>query len=233
MRNVLPFVALICVSHPAFAADSHSDFTTNIGLGWNNLEFRLANGEDVTARYATLNLGLTGQLGKFYGNLSAELFGADNQEKFNGTEKEITSVERQDLTLTIGLLPMKGLSVFAGYTVGEMKDDFNGNFHEDKGPFIGAGYNLAVNDASLGFTLAYASLDGEIRTDGAVPGSDPIPTASGDTTGLGVGITWSGPYRGEIGYLIGLRLRRYDFDANDANYNGDKNVTSINAGLTF
>lgn len=230
MKNILLAMILAGASG---AAAGDSGFTTSVGLGWNNLEFKLANDEDVTARYATLNLGLTGQFGTFYGNLSGELFGADNQEKFNGAEKEITSVERQDLTLTFGFLPMKGLSVFAGYTVGEMKDDFNGNFHEDKGPFIGAGYSFAIQNSSLGLTLAYANLDGEIRTDGAVPGSDPIPTASGDTTGISLGVTWSGPYRGDIGYLIGLRLRRYDFDANDAAYNGDKNVTAVTAGLTF
>lgn len=229
MRLCTTLCMFILFTGSALAAED-SRITTNIGLGWNTLEFKQQNNENVVARYPTINIGTTFQSGNYYGKLSAELFGVDNQEKFNGTDYEITSVERQDATLTLGMQTMDRLSIFAGYTVGEMKDDFYGNFHEDKGSFAGFGYNVPVNQSSLGLSLAYADISTEIRTDGAAPG-DPIPTAEGDTTGLSIGLSWSGEYRNNMGYFIGLRARRYDFDANDAAYDADKNITSIEMGL--
>ena len=106
------------------------------GIGLNWLAYTRLDDTELDAFYVTMNVGMSLNYSQFYLDLSGELLGVDNVEK----EGQITSVEREDITATIGYLPSYNTSVFFGYTVGETKDDFRGEFHQDRGFFARPGW---------------------------------------------------------------------------------------------
>ncbi|MCK4704155.1 MAG: hypothetical protein KAT90_01630 [Gammaproteobacteria bacterium] len=194
------------------------------GMGLNQLAYVRADGTQLDANYTTLNLGLTVNYEQFYFDMGGELFGVD----FLENQGEITGIERQDYTFTAGYLPTQAVSVFLGYTVGEMKDDFQGEFHDDRGHFLGVGYSYLNNTTNFTVTLAYADLDGSITVDGV-----PADNTKGQTRGFSYGFTVSGPFRETMAYSIALKIRQYDYEVSGRNEVTDKEITSLTLGLIF
>jgi hypothetical protein len=222
MKPVGLILSLLLLAPFAQAEEQNSDqwmFYPSIGLGWNQLEF-VRPGGVLEADYLTLNLGLSATNGSMYVSLEGELFGKSNFQ--NGTD--FTSVEREDLTLAVGGT-FGQFSVFGGYTDAETKDDFLGEFHFDKGLFVGLGYDIPISGSSLGLSIAYADLDGEIYEDevGLIE--------TGDTTGFSYRISYSGAFRSDMGYKVFLRFRSYEFES--ATAVTDKDILSLGASIIF
>jgi len=194
------------------------------GIGLNDLTYVRPDGTTLDASYTTLNLGLTVNFEKFYIDAGGEFFGVD----FLENQGDITGIERQDYTFTAGYGLTQEISAFLGYTVGEMKDDFVGEFHDDRGYFIGAGYSYLHNQTNYAATMAYADLDGKITVDG-----QPAQNTKGQTSGFSYGVTVSGPFRDTMGYAIGLKIRQYDYEVDGTNEVTDKKITSLTLGLVF
>lgn len=202
---------------------SSFDVFPRAGIALNQLAYVRPDGTKLDANYTTLNLGLTADYGQFYIDAGGEFFGVD----FLEIEGEITGIERQDYTFTAGYSINKDFSAFLGYTVGEMKDDFAGEFHDDRGYFIGAGYNYLSNETNYAFTVAYADLDGSISVD------LPDIGTQGQTSGFSYGVTMSGPFRETMAYTIALKIRQYDYEVDGTNDVTDKEITSLTLSLVF
>lgn len=215
----VPLFLIISCAHADDAQSSQWQFYPSVGLGWHKLEFKRPDGT-LSADYKTLNLGLTATHGDYFVSVDGEWFGKSNFQ--NGVE--FTSVEREDQTLTIGKI-IDQYSVFVGYTDAETKDDFLGEFHFDRGYFIGAGYDFPFGVNVLGISIAYADLDGKIYEDevGLIE--------TGDTQGLSYRIGYSGPFRKNMGYKVFARYRSYEFDGGDVVT--DKDILSVGASISF
>lgn len=215
-----------CLLIQAIHAEESTSFDAypRAGLALNQLSYVRPDGTKLDANYTALNLGLTADFGQFYIDAGGELFGAD----FLENQGEITGIERQDYTFTAGYIINKDLSVFLGYTVGEMKDDFQGEFHDDRGYFFGATYNYLSNETNYAFSMAYADLDGSITVDGV-----PADKTLGQTSGFSYGVTMSGPFRETMGYTIALKVRQYDYEVDGTSDVTDKEITSLTLGLVF
>ena len=211
---------------PSVYAEEISSFDAfpRAGIALNQLAYVRPDGTKLDANYTALNIGLTIDYGQFYIDAGGELFGAD----FLENEGEITGIERQDYTFTAGYSVNKDLSAFIGYTVGEMKDDFQGEFHDDRGYFIGAAYNYLNDETNYAFSVAYADLDGSITVDG-----DPASNTLGQTSGFSYGVTMSGPFRESMGYIVALKIRQYDYEVDGTSDVTDKEITSLTLGLVF
>lgn len=222
MKQLLWSILFLFFFNPfAMAEDTpvEWEFYPSIGLGWHQIEFTRPAGK-LDADYLTLNMGLTAARGNYFISFDGEWFGQSNFQ--NGTD--FTSVEREDMTLTAGRL-FDQFTVFAGYTDSETKDDFLGEFHFDKGFFVGGGYDIPVGNNTLGLSIAYADLDGEIFEDevGLIE--------TGTTKGLSYRISYSGPFRSDKGFKIFLRFRSYEFESTTATT--DKDILSVGASVSF
>ena len=203
--------------------ESSFDVYPRAAMGLNWLDYS-GDGPALRANYTTLNLGVTINFDRFYFDLGEELFGADFLES-NG---EITGIERKDHAFTLGYIPIPEMSIFLGYTVGEMKNDFASEFHHDKGFFVGSGYSYLKGKTNYSVSLAYADLDGSILVD-----STPALNTKGKTTGFSYGVSISGPFRKTMGYKIALKVREYDYKVNSINKITNKRVTSLALGIIF
>lgn len=215
----------ISITSPALANENNKSFNIfpRAGVGLNRLNFKRPDGSELDASYATLNVGMTARYRMFYLDVGGELFGVD----FLEDEGDITGIERQDYTGTFGVTPFKGTSIFTGYTVGEMKDDFLGEFYDDRGYFFGAGYSHNIGISTLGFTMAYADLDGSKTVDG-----DPSLNTKGQTNGYSYSFSLSGPFRQTMAYSIALKTRQYEYE-DTSNQVTDKKITSLSFNLIF
>jgi len=208
-----------------YANDSGSfDAYPRAGVGLNWLAYTRLDNTDLDAYYTTINVGLSLNYQQFYFDIGGEILGIDNVEKAG----EITGVEREDITATIGYFPGYDTSVFVGYTVGETKDDFKGEFHEDRGFFVGAGYGYLHDDINYAFTLAYANLDGKISVDEL-----PAENTNGKTSGFSYGFILTGPFRETMGYNVGIKIRRYFYKVDGTGEETAKLITSVVLGLAF
>ena len=225
-RNAALVLFCYCILLPSSYAEEESTFDAYpraaTGLNW--LAYVRPNGTALRANYTTLNLGLTINFDRFYFDMGEELFGADFLES-NG---EITGIERKDHAFTLGYIPIPEMSIFLGYTVGEMKNDFDGEFHHDKGFFVGSGYSYLKGKTNYSATLAYADLDGNILNE-----VDPALNTKGKTTGFSYGVSISGPFRKTMGYKIALKVRQYDYKVNNTNQITNKKITSLVLGIIF
>ncbi len=209
-------------AHAAETQPAQLDIFPSIGVGYNQLNFKRPGGT-VNANYKTLNIGLTVTRGELFVKFSGEWFGKVNLRE---SPTSYTSIEREDQTVTVGMAVTQRASIFAGYTASETKDDFTGDFHNDQGYFLGAGYSFPLRNSTLGLNIAYADLDGRIDNDGGVG-----TTEIGKTRGFSYGLSLTGPYRQNMAYNLGIRFRSYDF--NSAGVITDKDILSLSAGITF
>ena len=215
-----------CILLPSSYAEEESSFDAypRAAMGLNWLAYIRPDGTALRANYTTLNLGVTINFDRFYFDIGEELFGAD----FLENQGEITGIERKDHAFTLGYIPIPEMSVFLGYTVGEMKNDFDSEFHHDKGFFAGTGYSYLKGKTNYSVSLAYADLDGSILVD-----SMPDKNTKGKTTGFSYGVSISGPFRKTMGYKIALKVREYDYKVNNTNQITNKKLTSLALGIIF
>ena len=223
MKSYWFIVPVLLFMHTVEAEDApvvaQWQFYPSFGVGWNQINFVRPSGK-LSANNKTVNIGLTATNRDYFVNYQSELFGKSNFQ--NGTE--FTSVEREDQTLTVGKI-FERVNVFVGYTETETKDDFLGEFHFDKGFFLGGGYDFPLGDSRLGISIGYANLDGQIFRDsvGLIE--------SGKTQGLSYRVGISGPFRNDLAYKIFVRYRGYKF--NSGGVVTDKKILSIGASIVF
>jgi len=215
-----------CSMWPNAYAEEQAAFDVfpRIGVSLNQLAYVRSDGTKLDANYTALVAGLTFNYNNIYFDAGADLFGVD----FLENQGEITGIERQDYTFTAGYIPLQDLSVFLGYTVSEMKDDFQGEFQDDRGYFVGATYGYLVNGVNLAGTLAYADLDGNVTVDGS-----PADNTKGQTSGFSYGFTISGPFRETMAYTVNIRIRKYEYEVEGSSAVTDKEIISTTLGLVF
>ena len=200
------------------------DAFPRIGVSMNQLTYVRSDGTQLDANYTALVTGITFNYNDVYLDVAADLFGMD----FLENQGEITGIERQDYTYTAGYIPLQDINVFLGYTVSEMKDDFQGEFHDDRGYFLGAAYGHLFKGVNITATLAYADLDGNVTVDGS-----PADNTKGQTSGFSYGLTLSGPFRETMAYTVNFRIRKYDYEVDGSNAVTDKEIISTTLGLVF
>ncbi|MFV1997273.1 MAG: hypothetical protein ACC641_04595 [Acidiferrobacterales bacterium] len=206
------------------AANNETLFIPSIGVGRGSLSFArtgsaLPDATD-TATYFMLSVGGTVLLNRFYFNAMVDIPLSDDSYYSGG---RVTKVNREDYNFTLGYSVLDWLSTYAGYTIGRTNtigttpDSFDFvTDHNDSGVFLGISLSKNFRQKStFSFNLAYANLDGSIRTRTA----DPNPpyssftdrTVLGPTTGLGYGFHWTAAGKGNTSYFVKLTARHYSF----------------------
>ena len=237
MRRLQLTVILIASSlGMAHAAENNATVVGGLDFGFKKLRLEVgkdSNGEgggSFHPSYVTINPNFALGYKSFYASLSYDKsisadpgIGSDN----NGAAATLLDFSRIDTTLTFGYRLNQSFSIFAGYTKGANEftetsvntvlvvKEIN---YTEKGPFAGVAYTSTFGDkGTLGLSLGYAKLDGELKivTHGGPAKPDQI--SKGDNTGLSYSVTWSGPLTGSMNYRAGLKGTRYKMPAGPDN----------------
>ena len=221
MKKFLLFLVSLSVS-PLCHAQGDSGMASTIGVGINHLEFVNRVGDESVANYGTLNFGLAAYNQSVYGSFNAELFGYDiDVDHSDPTKTE--EMHRNDYSLTVGVSVDQEWKVYTGYAVSRTVFDRNGaiRLHKDRGPFVGVGYSVPAGSGVVGFNIAYADFDGEIRA------------GDGATTGYSYGINWTGKYSDNSNIVVGLKAKNYLFELDNSADETEKDVTSLSIVYQF
>ena len=182
---------------------------------------------------------------------------------------------RDDINITFGYSLLDNLSLFAGYTQGETVGVLGGQMRVDssfpftlaipqvlfttqevsfkqKGPYLGVSYSYYLQDSgSFNFSLAYASLDGDVffketstqispATAAGNPGdvTNQVNEVDGESTGLSYGVTWTDQFSEGMLYSLSLKTVRYKFEEpslgpDNLNFDDIYNIFSIGFSKFF
>jgi hypothetical protein len=224
MRQSILALILVTAGLPTAHADE-SDLTVigAVDFGFKRLKLDV-NGarSSFSPSYVSVNPTIALGYKSFYASVTYDkaLSAGTGSDEVQGTTGPVASTldfSRADSTLTLGYRLNPSWSVFAGLTNGTStftQTTFDTTItvtrttYAEKGPFVGVAYTRAFGDkGSLGLSVAYARLDGELHTI-TRPGSI-LFDATGNTSGLSYGVTWSGSLTGSLGYHVGVKATRY------------------------
>lgn len=213
-----------------------SDFTIEFGGGG-------GGGTDlISPSYMTLTPSLALSYNRFYGvvayestvnpwtSSTLEVVPSPAQTRFTND-----SFERKEASLTFGYRVFDGsrkigaVNVFGGYlhgistwrqtsfitnTTTLTMDILSVGFQED-GYFLGVNYSHSFgNKGTLSLSGAFGLLDGILK-DVEVSGSSPTnQDIFAESTGLSLGVGWSGNITGNMNYRVGMKYINYNFDVN-------------------
>jgi hypothetical protein len=212
-----------------------------LDFGFKAFKLLVPDGNSFNASYVDINPTLALGYGRFYANFSYDkTIDANSRITSDGNTAPTASADqldfsRSDTTVTLGFRLTPSLNAFAGYTKGKNRfletrvdvDPVNGSTlaisdirYNSDGPFIGTSYTRSYGEkGSLSLSLAYGWLQGELRIKEYGGGNPPSSGAiTGDTQGVSVGATWTGPLTGNLSYRYGLKWTQYkltgggDFD---------------------
>jgi hypothetical protein len=205
------------------AADSETTVVGALDFGFKTLHLDTGSaGNVLNPSYASINPSVALGYQSFYASLSYDRsLGADpstGQTMVSGTPTAtLVNFSRTDSTFTLGYR-LGDFSLFAGYTKGANHFTQTTSFivqfatdidYTETGPFAGFAYTKTFRDkSSLGFSVGYAKLDGELRT--FTRPTNTLSEVKGDNTGLSYGLTWSGSLTGSLGYRVGVKATRYE-----------------------
>lgn len=183
-------------------------------------------------RFQSLDLAMTAAYGRFYTTVNYD-DSIGNQIIFdrslNGSgvpEDQVISFNRVDWGINAGYALWRGFTLFGGYRYGgndgvlfsnalsitgdpSATGDINFSMLlETRGPFLGTAYGIRFRDkGTLGMSLAYADMRSKITLKNA----NARQFITADSRGFSYGLTWSGPFSGDINYAVGLKFNRYKF----------------------
>jgi hypothetical protein len=218
-RLQLTLVLIVSSLGMAHAAESNVAVVGGLDFGFKKLRLDTGSGGNVfNPSFVTINPSIVLGYRSFYASLSYDKSVSadpDIGQGAGGTVVSVTDYSRTDSTFTLGYRLNQSFSLFAGYTEGANKfvtAVVGGGFivtdYTEKGPFAGVAYTKTFGDkGSLGMSIGYAKLDGDLKTDISTVGVFPN---KGDTTGLSYGLSWSGPLTGSLSYRVGLKATQYE-----------------------
>jgi len=220
-------VALIPVSSGADSSDGGLAVVPKLGISYKNVALEASGGRKTfSPNFVTLDVGLTMAYKAVYLSLGYDTSIKDDIEhnttpSGSGTpDDSIFYASRDDAAATLGYNVWRGLSIFGGYKYGKFDATLFADVVSSKptnatvafvtrGPFLGVGYSFRfAGKGSLDLSVAYASMDGELKQSTA---SGAI-SVKGDATGFSYGVAWSGALSDSAGYAVGLKATRYSFD---------------------
>lgn len=178
------------------------------------------NRPEFAGDFGSVIIGLTTVFDKFYVNLNSEQSWKDDTAVFNSS---LLYMDRDDYALTLGYAVSNTTSVFAGYKYGktgftnaslEAGSTVASTFSfKEEGPFIGIAYTHSIsNKSSVGLSLAYADMDGEVNNhtlDAGEAGTGPTD-GSGKVDGISVGIKYANALSDSTQLILGIKSVRYD-----------------------
>jgi hypothetical protein len=107
---------------------------------------------------------------------------------------------------------------------------------ETSGPTIGIAYGYPIGDSSvLGINLAYAKLTSSYTTNDKAAAT----RNAGDTSGLTIGVTWSGAISNELGYSLSVDAYSYSMtglyqrDSLNTEFNIEESVVTAKASISY
>src|SRR5712692_9285647 len=198
----------------AHAAESNVTIVSGLDVGFKKLRLDTGSGAGAfNPSFVTVNPSIVLGYSSVYASLSYDKSVSADPEIGAAT---VTDYSRTDSTFTLGYRLNQSFSLFAGYAEGANKFNtttFGGGLividYTEKGPFAGVAYTKTFSDkGSLGMSIGYAKLDGDLKVD--IPPGTSFSRFKGDTTGLSYGLTWSGPLTGSLSYRVGLKAIRYE-----------------------
>lgn len=224
MRQVrLLLILIVAGLGSAHAADNELTVVGGVDFGFKRLHLDLDRTRTTfSPSFVTINPNVVLGYGSFYGSVSYDKSvsadpGIGAQFSAGSPTATMLDYSRTDSTFTLGYRLLQSLSVFAGHTKGDnhfTETSFGNTLivtdisYKEAGPFAGFAYNHAFGNGTLGLSVGYAKLDGDLRIVSNPGGA--TTTVSGDTTGLSYGLTWSGPLTGSLGYRVGLKATEYN-----------------------
>lgn len=156
---------------------------------------------------------------------------------------DVILMTRSDYDLTLGFYVGSGVSVYLGNKRGKFELNVIGEEAVafpvvnrnvkfiDEGGFLGLSYVKQLDRSSLSFSLAYASMDGEIKIN---EGAASFIT-TGDTTGYSLSAAWSLPISESTNLSVVLNTIRYDFDDKDLglalDFSTEQSFDNVSVGL--
>jgi hypothetical protein len=224
MRQLILALILVTAGLAAAHADE-SDFLIIGGVDFGFKRLKLdVNGarSSFSPSYVSVNPTIVLSYKSFYAGVAYDKAlsagsGSDDVQGPTGPVASTLDFSRADSTLTAGYRLNPSLSVFVGFANGTStftQTTFDTTItvirttYAETGPFVGVAYTSAFGDkGSLGLSVAYARLNGELHTI-TRPGSI-LFDANGNASGLSYGVTWSGSLTGSLGYHVGVKATRY------------------------
>ena len=219
-RNIFGFVTLVfaCILPATAMAENTFQIGGAVGLQSKQLEYQFV-GINIKPTFQTAVYSLATSYGQFFANAELEMMlEGDTQFVGNpgsgGTASTTTTIQskRSDSAATLGYNPWRGLSVFAGYKLGETESNLSPTdggvlkfIFSQKGPFAGVAYGQSIGSkGSIAFSAAYASLRGEVDVRFIGPGTS--FTTGGTTSGLSYGISWTGVLSERAYYRLSFKI---------------------------
>ena len=242
-RSILA-VGLLMSFGTASAAEFAVAPSIDLSYKSSTFDFIFASGSGtslIKPSYTTLAPSLGLSLGRFYGLVAYEStindWNSTSLEVTAPTSNAFKqqSFERNESSLTFGYRVLDGsgklgaVNIFAGYlqgvsgwssttsryTTGTLSFD---NLHVDfseKGPFLGANYSYPFgNKGTLSLSAAYGMLSGLLKDVETTGSSSTNQDLYSKSSGLSMGIAWSGNLTGSTNYRLGLKYVNYSFDVN-------------------
>ena len=225
MNKILALVLILIATN----VQAEWSFVKKAGVGRVDMDIvdfqPFAGGTFKTVRkvsFSSLNLSLTGFKDKLYASVNTELPFSDKSYDFSGQGGEtVRTLAREDFGVTVGYNVYPGANLFMGYSYGEnrfLNDSFTTPGTVDKvketdsGPFLGANYSKEIeNYGSLSLTLAYALLDGEIKSNDLTQ-TGIFTNNTGDTTGFSFALTYSNKYDEDSNYFVSVKVKNYEYN---------------------
>jgi hypothetical protein len=240
-RAAQPVLAIVMATAGiANAAESDTTVVGGFDFGFKQLELTVGpdsgggGGDTFDPFFVSLNPYVTIATGRFYTSLGYDKAisldpKARSQTRGGVSRASTLTFSRSDATLTFGYRVGESISLFAGWVRGENSGvstaeasgggiDVTDINYTETGPFAGIAYTHGFGDkGSLGFTLAYAKLDGELSTTRDYTGGVEKQNSSGDTTGYSASLTWTGSLTGSLAYRVGLKALSYKMPESSTN----------------
>jgi hypothetical protein len=227
MTLVLILIAI--GTNAAHAAVGDMTIVGGMDFGFKQLRLDTGDGRNTFSPfYVTINPSIVLGYKSFYASLSYDKSISSDPETGQGTgpvtgNPTATTLDfaREDSTFTLGYRLNQSFNVFAGYTKGANEfTDIRADVvlivtdieYTTTGPFAGVAYGKSFGKkGTLGLSIGYAELDGELRFTGR-PSAGGSTDVDGDVTGLSYGVTWSGPLSESLGYRAGVKATRYKME---------------------
>ena len=249
-RNIFGFVTHVfaCILPATAMAENTLQVGGSVGIQTRNLEYQFL-GIKIKPTFQTVAYSLAATHGRMFANLELEaMIEGDTQYIRDVVNNRTTTIEskRSDSAATLGYNLWRGLSVFAGYKLGETESNLSPAdggvlkfIFSQKGPFAGVAYGQSIGSkGSIAISTAYASLRGEADVQFIGTGSSFI--TGGTTSGLSYGISWTGVLSERAYYRLSLKTNSYKFKDKDLGFEGkdlstdeDYRIFGLAVGTSF